>query len=67
MLNGEENPQLCCCEVLLDVTRATVEDPHQRLLIKALNLILQRLYVSHVIAVRQLEVRYSRARWGVVE
>lgn len=44
--------QFCCSHLLLDIRRATVKDPEQRLLVEALDLGFDRLNIRHVVAVR---------------
>lgn len=52
--------QLSCSQLLLDISWAAVENPHQGLFVKALNLGLNRLHVLDHVAVRYLELWHSR-------
>lgn len=45
-----ENIQLDCCKLLLEIPRATVEDPHQRLLIEASNFGFDWLHILDLVA-----------------
>lgn len=53
--------------VLLDVPRAAVKDPHQRLLVEVTDLVLQRLNVVYVVAFWQAEIGNCGSGRGVVE
>lgn len=52
--------------LLLDICWAAVEDPEQGLLVEALDLALNRLYICHAVTIRQPELpsirRWSRRR-----
>lgn len=53
--------------MLLDIARTAVEYPHQCLFIETLNLVLDRLNIGDIIALRQLEIWNSGARRCVIE
>lgn len=59
--------QLSCSQLLLDISRAAVENPHQGLLVKALNLGLDRLYILDHVAFRYLELWHSRPGRDIVQ
>jgi len=59
--------QLYRGQLLLDIPWATVKDPHQGLLVEALNLILYRLNVVHLVAFRESELGDRRPGRDVVK
>lgn len=59
--------QLSRSQLLLDISWAAVENPHQSLFVKALDLGLDRLYVLDHVAFRYLELWHSWPGRNVVQ
>lgn len=53
--------------MLLDISRTTVKDPHQSFLVEVADLVFQRLYVIHVIALWQPKVGNCWSGNGIIE
>ncbi len=59
--------QFDCGQLLLDVTRMTVEDPHQGLFVEMRDLVLDRVDILDLVAVGESEIGNRSAGWRVVE